>query len=40
MVSIEYPIVRDREENFKPDEIRALIYAVTEYDNPIAPDFE
>ena len=40
MVSIEFPIVCDREEHFKPDEIRAFVFAVTEYDNPIAPDCE
>ena len=38
MVSIEHPIICDREEHFKPDEIRALIFAVTEYNIPIAPD--
>ena len=38
MVSIEHPLICDREEHFKPDEIRALIFAVTEYNTPIAPD--
>ena len=40
MVSIEHPIIHDREEHFRPDECTALIFAVTDFNNPIAPDCE
>ena len=36
MVEIQDPIIKDRQDEFIPDEISFLNFVVSDYDNPIA----